>query len=162
MLSAPPAMRSSSGVSVATLSLAACRSFASRAAGSLSAPRASIIFRIAADCFWIRSSGVPSAAAMRWVWRRRTSAPGTPVPASMTTKATSLDWLAASGPTTPPSLWPRRPILSLAILGWALRNRTPASASWAKSAVVESGTLPVEPPTPRSSARSTAIPWRLR
>src|SRR6185312_8133411 len=125
------------------------RRFLSRAAGSFSVRTTSIIRRIDADSLWIFSSDVPSARAMRSLWRTRTSGPGTPVPASMTTKATSLDWLAASGPTTPPSLWPTRPIRSPAIFECALRNRTPARASWAKSAEVESDTLPVEPPTPR-------------
>jgi len=42
-----------------------------------------------------------------------------------------------------------------------LRNAIPARTSPAKSSLVEDAVLPLEPPTPRSSTRSTAIPWRV-
>ena len=92
----------------------------------------------------------------------RISSPGNPVPASMTMKATSLERAATIGAMIPPSLWPIRPILWLSMSGRDLRTAIPASTSPAKSSLVDLATLPLEPPTPRSSTRSTAMPRRVK
>jgi hypothetical protein len=85
-----------------------------------------------------------------------------PVPASITTYATPGERVATIGAMTPPSLCPIRPTLFRATSGRAARKRTAASTSFAKSAVVEAPKFPVEPPSPRSSMRSTAMPRRVR
>lgn len=74
-------------------------------------------------------------------WRRITSPGGTPVPASRTTKFTASGALAAArGAAMPPSLCPIRPTHPPAMSGRARSSATPASASCAKSAVVERDT----------------------
>ena len=80
----------------------------------------------------------------------------------MTMNATSGLRAATMGAITPPSLWPSSPILRGFTSARALRYARPASASVAKSAVVEVAMLPPDLPTPRSSARNTTIPLRVR
>ena len=75
----------------------------------------------------------------------------------------ALKRAATMGAMTPPSLCPISPMRRASIRGPRLfRNSTPATTSPAKSSVVAVFTSPVEPPTPRSSTRSTAIPFRVR
>ena len=67
------------------------------------------------------------------------SIPGRPVPAIRTMNATSFDRAAAIGAIRPPSLWPIRPIFAGSISFRPFRKATPASASPAKSSLVERG-----------------------
>ena len=63
----------------------------------------------------------PKVRKIREVWISAVASPGNAGPARRTTKATSLDLAATNGATTPPSLWPRTPILPGSISLRALR-----------------------------------------
>ena len=142
----------------ATTSFMAAASFVRATFSSFSWRKTSIARCWISRESFISASEAPSALAMSSAWALMISIPGKPVPAIMTMKATSFDRDAAIGAIRPPSLWPASPIFAESISFRVFRNATPASASPAKSSVVDSVDEPVEPPTPRSSTRSTAIP----
>ena len=148
----------------AICSAATSRRAASASAGDMSPAMISSARSCSAASSSIVSAAAPSAAAIRRsCWRSR-SPPGTPGPARSTAYAMvpGSTRLSASGATRPPSEMPIRPTRSGSIRSWPRRKRTPNSTSLDLSREVDCQVLPVDPPTPRSSTRSTATPSRVR
>ena len=83
------------------------------------------------------------------------------MPAIRTMKATSVDRAATIGAMTPPSLWPIRPIACRVDLAPRLEEGDAGQDVAGEVVAGEFIVSPVEPPTPRSSTRSTAIPRRV-
>ena len=110
----------------------------------------------------IYASSLPPARYITPVWSASSCAPVTPTPASEITNAMSSSSHATNGTCMPPSECPITPTRSGSINSWAIMYRAAASPSCARSCVVSPLALPVEPPTMRSSKRSTAMPRVVR